>query len=125
MIDTEKINSIISKGEGLNIEFKQARSALPRNVFETICAFLNRKGGHILLGVKDNGDVEGIQKDTLPTQLKTLADDMNNSQIISPTFYLSSEVVEIDGKSIICIYVPESSQVHTCLGVYYQQRRVS
>jgi ATP-dependent DNA helicase RecG len=121
MIDTEKIRSIIAKGEGLNIEFKKSYTALPRNVYETICAFLNRKGGHILLGVKDNGDIEGVREDTLPAQLKILADDMNNPQVISPTFYLSSEVIEIDGKKIICIFVPESSQVHTYSGVYYDR----
>ncbi|GHT10051.1 ATP-dependent DNA helicase RecG [Bacteroidia bacterium] len=121
MTDAEKIKSIIAKGEGLNIEFKKSHTALPRNVFETICAFLNRKGGYILLGVKDNGSIEGIREETLPAQLKVLADDMNNPQLISPTFYLSSEVVEIEGKKIICIYVPESSQVHTYLGVYYDR----
>ncbi|GAP71242.1 RNA-binding domain-containing protein [Candidatus Symbiothrix dinenymphae] len=121
MINAEKIKSIIAQGEGLNVEFKTAHSVLPRSVFETICAFLNRKGGHILLGVKDNGHIEGIMEDSLPTQLKTLADDMNNPKIISPTFYLTSEVVEIDEKKIICIYVPESSQAHTHLNIYYDR----
>ncbi|GAP73399.1 hypothetical protein SAMD00024442_87_7 [Candidatus Symbiothrix dinenymphae] len=121
MTDAAKIKLLIAKGEGLNIEFKKSHTALSRSVFETICAFLNRKGGHILLGVKDNGTIEGIQEETLPAQLKVLADDMNNPQLISPTFYLSSEVVEVDGKKIICIYVPESSQVHTYLGVYYDR----
>ncbi|GHT19935.1 ATP-dependent DNA helicase RecG [Bacteroidia bacterium] len=121
MIDTEKIKSLIAQGEGLNIEFKTSRSTLSRSVFETICAFLNRKGGHILLGVKDNGYVEGIQEDSLPAQLKTLADDMNNPQIISPTVYLTSEVVEIEGKKIIYIYVPESLQAHTYVNIYYDR----
>jgi ATP-dependent DNA helicase RecG len=121
MMDINEIRSIIAQGEGLNIEFKKSRSILPRNVFESICAFLNRKGGHILLGVKDNGYIEGIQEDSLPTQLKTLADDMNNPQVISPSVYLTSEVIEIDGKTIIHIYVPESTQGHTYLGVYYDR----
>jgi ATP-dependent DNA helicase RecG len=121
MINSKEIKSIIAQGEGLNIEFKTSYSTLSRSVFETICAFLNRKGGHILLGVKDNGYIEGVQEDSLSVQLKTLADDMNNPQIISPTFYLTSEVVEIEEKKIIHIYVPESSQGHTYLNVYYDR----
>jgi ATP-dependent DNA helicase RecG len=123
MFDTKKIKSIIAQGEGLNIEFKKAYEALPRNVFETICAFLNRKGGYILLGVADNGNIEGIKEDTLQTQLKTLANDMNNPQIISPTFYLSSETVEIEEKKIICVFVPESSQVHAYKGIYFDRNQ--
>ncbi|GAB6010403.1 AlbA family DNA-binding domain-containing protein [Dysgonomonas reticulitermitis] len=119
MTDTEKIKSIIAQGEGLNIEFKKSRDSLSRSMFETVCAFLNRKGGHILLGVRDNGAIEGVSDESLLAQLKTLANDMNNPQIITPATHIESEVVEIDGKKIICIYVPESSQVHSCKGVYY------
>jgi ATP-dependent DNA helicase RecG len=123
MFDTEKIKSIIAKGEGLNIEFKKSYNSVPRNVYETICAFLNRKGGTVLLGVNDNGTIEGLKEETIQAQLTTLSNDMNNPQIISPTFYLSSEVVEIEDKKIICIYVPESSQVHSYKGVYYDRNQ--
>ena len=122
MFDVEKIKTLIAQGEGLHVEFKKSHDSLSRSAFETICAFLNRKGGYILLGVKDNGTIEGIREDTLQGQLKTLANDMNNPQIISPVKSLDTEVVEIDGKKIICIYVPESTQVHSCKGVYYDRQ---
>jgi ATP-dependent DNA helicase RecG len=123
MIDIAKLKSILKQGEGLNVEFKTSRDSLTRSVFESICAFLNRKGGHILLGVKDNGNVEGVREDTVQTQLKILADDMNNPQLISPTFYLAAEESEIDGKKVIYIFVPESSQVHTYRGIYYDRNQ--
>ena len=122
MIEPEKIKAIITQGEGLNIEFKHSYNSLSRSAFETICAFLNRKGGYVLLGVKDNGMIEGIREDTLQVQLITLANDMNNPQIISPVKRLETEVIEIEGKKIICIYVPESSQVHSYKGVYYDRQ---
>ncbi|MDR0692526.1 MAG: putative DNA binding domain-containing protein [Prevotellaceae bacterium] len=121
MSATEKIKALIAKGEGLNVEFKTAREELPRNVYETICAFLNRKGGHILLGIKDNGLVEGVNEDAVQKQLKTLAHDMNNPQIITPTSRLETEVVQIEGKIIICIHVPESPQAHSLKGIYYDR----
>ncbi|MDR3266169.1 MAG: ATP-binding protein [Tannerella sp.] len=123
MINTEKIKFIIEQGEGISIEFKKASEELPRSVFETICSFLNRKGGYILLGVKDNGRIEGIREDSVQKQLKTLANDQNNPKIISPPVRLETEVIEIDGKKIICIQVPESAQVHTYNGTYYDRNQ--
>ena len=122
MFEVEKIRALIAKGEGLNVEFKRSHEVLSRSVFETICAFLNRKGGYALLGVKDNGTIEGVREDTLQAQLKTLASDMTNQQIISPVIRLKAEIVEIDGKKIICIYVPESEQVHSYKGTYYDRQ---
>lgn len=43
--ETNKIKQLIKQGEGQEIEFKESYSSLTRSVFETICAFLNRKGG--------------------------------------------------------------------------------
>ena len=48
---------MLKRGEGPRVEFKEARDALPRDLFETVCAFLNRDGGTILLGVADDGTV--------------------------------------------------------------------
>lgn len=120
--ETNKIKQLIKQGEGQEIEFKESYSSLTRSVFETICAFLNRKGGTILLGVADNGNIVGVKEDTVQDQLDTLARDMNNPQIISPTFFLATDVVEIDGKTIIYIFVPESSQPHAYKGAYYDRK---
>jgi len=35
--------------------------ALPKNLFETVCAFLNLDGGLIVLGVADDGTVTWLQ----------------------------------------------------------------
>jgi ATP-dependent DNA helicase RecG len=119
---TTEIQKMISEGEGLHVEFKRSHETLSRSVFETICAFLNRKGGYIFLGVKDNGSIEGIKDDAIDTQLKTLANDMNNPQVISPTTHIHAEAIDIDGRKIIVIYVPESSQAHSYKGVYYDRQ---
>lgn len=97
MIDMN-LEEIIAQGEGVEVEFKKAASALPTSLFETICAFLNRQGGHLFLGVDDDGIVLGVDGNSVQTQLDTLARNMNNPQIISPTFFLSTEVVDIDGE---------------------------
>ena len=52
----KRFEELIAQGEGISIEFKECKDALPKNVFETLCAFLNRFGGDIFLGLKDDGD---------------------------------------------------------------------
>jgi ATP-dependent DNA helicase RecG len=37
--------TLIRKGEGIDLEFKTCRSQLNRDVYQTVCAFLNRYGG--------------------------------------------------------------------------------
>jgi predicted HTH transcriptional regulator len=48
------IKKLIRNGEGISVEFKECRNKLNKDVFESICAFLNRNGGDLILGVNDN-----------------------------------------------------------------------
>ena len=57
------IKALIKQGEGISVEFKKCRRTLNRNVYETVCAFLNRHGGNLLLGVSDSGEVTGVDPD--------------------------------------------------------------
>ena len=41
----------IAGGENITTEFKECRNRLPKTLFETICAFLNRMGGDIFLAL--------------------------------------------------------------------------
>ena len=108
------IKNLIKHGESLCVEFKECNSELSKNVFETVCAFLNRSGGELLLGVNDKGIVTGIKPEAVTKIKNNFVVAMNNPQKISPSFYLSIEETIIAGKTILYIYVPESSQVHRC-----------
>jgi len=117
----QEITKLIQQGEGLSLEFKESRRALNRDIYETICAFLNRHGGTLLLGVKNNGDVIGIEPDALMHIKQDLVNTLNNPQKISPPAYLSIEEIDLDEKKILHIYVPESSQVHRCGGKIFDR----
>ena len=56
--DATELETIISKGEGVQLDFKQTISN-QRKIGRTIAAFANNKGGTLLIGVKDNGLVLG------------------------------------------------------------------
>ena len=115
------IKNIISQGEKINTEFKEAKNKLPKNLFETICAFLNRFGGNIILGVNDNKEIVGVDKDYVVKIKKDFVNLCNNTSKISPTIYLKIMDYEIDGKTILYINVPDSSEVYRCNGRIYDR----
>ena len=103
------------------MEFKKAETQLPGSLFETICAFLNRNGGVILLGVKDDKSIEGVDPASAEKLCKSIANLSNNPQKLFPSFLLESQIVEYQGKLLIHVFVPVSSQVHTCSGKVYDR----
>lgn len=61
MTKTELLE-IISNGENSGVEFKRD-DIKPEDLAKEIAALLNLRGGHILLGVEDDGSVSGLARD--------------------------------------------------------------
>ena len=53
----EVIIGLIAQGEGVTIEFKECRNEIASEIYPTVCSFSNRFGGHIIMGVSDNGEI--------------------------------------------------------------------
>ena len=51
-MDEKEILNILSKGENHTTEFKKSQTSITKDVYESVCAFSNRDGGNIFLGVK-------------------------------------------------------------------------
>ncbi|MDP3643906.1 MAG: putative DNA binding domain-containing protein [Bacteroidota bacterium] len=117
----EKLAEIIQQGEGIEVEFKSAQNGLPENLYETVCAFLNRNGGHLFLGVDDHKNIVGIEPSRIQNYINQIVVTVNNPQKINPPFFLSPENISIQGKQLIYIYVPESSQVHSTSGIIFDR----
>ena len=120
-MNEHQLKALIAKGEGLDVEFKACCNQTPKSIYETVCAFLNRHGGTILLGVQDDGKVHGIAPDAVEQVRKDFVTAINNPQKLTPPTYLSIDEVETDGVKLLHIYVPESSQVHRCNGRIYDR----
>ncbi|MDR2232392.1 MAG: ATP-binding protein, partial [Tannerella sp.] len=92
-INERQLKELIQKGEGIDLEFKACRDQLSRDVYETVCAFLNRHGGTILLGVKDDRTIHGIEPSSVGQIRKNFVTAINNPQKLSPPAYISIEEV--------------------------------
>ena len=73
---------LLLKGESNNVEFKSSLrwnykadrkdKAMELAVLKTIAAFLNTAGGHLFIGVDDEGQVLGLEKDAFANEDKLL-----------------------------------------------------
>ena len=109
----EKLRTILNVGETVAIEFKRCGNGISTDTFKTVCSFLNRFGGDIFLGVEDNGTVCGIPKNAVSYMVKEFVKSVSDPEIIHPTVHLAPEVIEYEGKHIIQVHVPPSSEVHS------------
>ena len=117
----ERLISLLEIGENTAVEFKRCGNGIESDTYETVCSFLNRFGGDIFLGVRDDGTVEGIPEQAVRDNMKNFVKMVNNPDIISPTIYLVPEKIIFEGKSIIYIHIPPSSEVHRYKKVIYDR----
>lgn len=125
MLSEQQIHDLIAQGEGISLEFKTCAQQLNRDVYQSVCAFLNRHGGFLLLGVQDNGNISGIAPQAVEQVRKDFVTTINNPQKLTPPAYLSIETVTIHDKIVLLVHVPESSQVHRCNGRIYDRKKMA
>lgn len=117
----EKVEYLLANHEKITVEFKQSKSAIPENVYETVASFSNRYGGYIFFGVDDDGNPCGMNRNAVPHMKKNFVNQLNNPNKMSPTLYLSLEEFEIDGELVLACFIPCSSTVVKCNGRIYDR----
>ena len=111
----------IKQGEGITQEFKRCGGKIENDVLQSVCAFLNRFGGDIFLGVLDDGTIEGVSEQAAPELIRNLNNLLNNENLFSPTCVVASDIIKINDKTIICVHVASSSTLHTFKGKFYDR----
>ena len=107
----QKLLDLIRGGESLTVEFKKSKTAVTKDVYESVCAFSNREGGHIFLGVDDDGEIVGIESDKVEKVKKEFVTAVNNENKMYPPLYLTPMEYEEGGNHILYIHVPVSQDV--------------
>ena len=116
------LDRYIQAGEGISVEFKRCGSQPGKDTFETICSFANRQGGSMLLGIRDDGTVEGVP------EASALSIERNISNVTSnPNLFNVSPLVEFerlrdaDGRLVIRVWVPMGPSLYTFKGAVYDR----
>lgn len=103
----------LKSAEWTDLEVKEATFALPKSAFETVSAFANTSGGHLVLGVREDGqsyeilgvvDVDKLQSDFF-TQL-------NSREKVSCQLDVQGSLLTFDEKHVIVLGVPEAERKH-------------
>ena len=115
------IQEILNIGETIAVEFKKCENGISADIYKTVCSFLNRYGGDIYLGIADDKTIIGIPQKSIPALIKNIISSLNNPEIISPTVYISPEILEFKGKKLLKIHVPSSSEVHSYKKAIYDR----
>ena len=110
-MDDKKLLQLLKAHEWNDVEFKQARQAIPKNAYESVSAFANTEGGHLVFGVKKDGlnfEVVGIlDVDKMQNEfLSALRQKDKISQIID----VKEEIYTIDNKDLLVFYISEISR---------------
>jgi len=124
-MDAEKFRSILKGGEGVSVEFKVCQKSPGDDTYETICSFLNRVGGDIFLGVRDDGTVRGVPNDSVQKFINDITSTISNPKNFSPTVYLAPEHFVYEDKDIIHIPVHSPSEVYRYKGVIHDRTNSS
>ena len=117
----KKISRLLQNKESITLEFKESKTKLNKDLYETVCAFLNRQGGYILLGVKDDASIVGVDMDSVERLKSDFVTAINNPQKFSPPVYLEINSIDVENKIILYIYVPQGSSVHRLNGKIYDR----
>ena len=120
-MDAKVIKKLIKEGEGFTIEFKECQTEISSSTYETVCSFSNRYGGHLLLGVTDDGEIIGVNPNSIEDMKRNFINTLNNRNKISPPLFLEFTEIKIGGDLILYIYVPISSLPITCSGKLFDR----
>lgn len=121
-MNLDELQSILTIGETVAVEFKRCGNGIENDTYETVCSFLNRFGGDLFLGVLDDGTVLGVPEKAAPDMVKNFIKVISNPALFSPTIYLVPEIIKYDEKyTIIHVHIPPSAEVHSYKKVIYDR----
>ncbi|MCX7606269.1 MAG: ATP-binding protein [Bacteroidia bacterium] len=98
--DLSPLLARIAAGEGLHLDFKQ-RIDSARKIARTLSAFANTEGGSLLIGVKDNGRICGVDPDQEYYMVELAA-----QRYVAPAVDFSAELIRWEDKIILEVIVP-------------------
>jgi len=99
------IEKLIREGEHQQQDFKFCITD-SRKIAKSLSAFANTNGGKLLIGVKDNGKIAGVQSDEEFYMIKAAAE-----MYCRPKVFFESKIWTIEGKNVLEISISPSSQM--------------
>lgn len=103
-MDIKEIRRLVFGGENAHVEFKR-KVKFPEKIIREMVAFANTEGGHLLIGVDDDGSIPGIRyaEEEDYVMQKTI------EELIRPKIKFDTEIIPLnEDYSIIHYHIFES-----------------
>ena len=98
------IRQLISQGESQTLDFKYEISDASK-IARSLVAFSNTDGGKLLIGVKDNGNITGIQSEEEYYMIEAAA-----QLYCKPEVHFTFRRWDIEGKTILEVDIPKAKK---------------
>lgn len=107
-MELKDLYRLVRRGEGDTLEFKR-KAAHPEKIVREFVAFANTKGGNVLIGVDDNGNIPGVKyaEEEIYVLNKALA------KLCKPRLKYEYNIIPLDedeSRAVVHYKVPESKK---------------
>ncbi|WP_342344005.1 ATP-binding protein [Carboxylicivirga mesophila] len=103
-MNQKELQQMIQEGEHQTQDFKFAITDT-KKIARSIAAFANTDGGRLLIGVKDNGKIAGVESDEEYYMIESAA-----KRHCRPSVNFETRKWEIEGKTVLEIIIEKSSK---------------
>lgn len=115
----QKLEEAVRRGEGAHIEFKESIPKNASSLAQEIAAFATNGGGHIFLGVRDDGTMAGLDSASSAADRTVFRERIEGiARRVDPEVAPDVVFFEYSGRQLCVVNVPNGSEP-----VYYADQR--
>lgn len=117
VMNKDVLQALIVQGEGFHIEFKESANS---DLAKEFVAFANAKGGIVLIGIEDNGNIKNkILDNSDRSKIQTIARDCD------PSIDINIEAVDQE-PNVLVVHTREGlNKPYRCTGGFYMREGAS
>jgi predicted HTH transcriptional regulator len=108
----EELERLIRQGESQEVEFKSS-TPTPQEIAKHVAAFANTNGGALVLGVKEPGEIVGVDEQRARGAIEMAR------QYLSPVPEMKVQSPNIHGQVVVVVQVAASDELHSAMGGYF------
>ncbi len=117
----EQFKALTQVGEDTQVEYKTCAEEISDSLYESICSFLNHSGGHILVGVQNDGKIVGVNPDKAETLKSNIITCIKNKELFLPCPYFTPQILTVEDKTVISLEIPCGQYVYRYNGRYWDR----
>ncbi|MDF1590874.1 MAG: ATP-binding protein [Desulfobacterales bacterium] len=104
-----ELKKLLKAGELRDVEFKEARSSVPKSAFETVSAFSNTHGGWLVFGVSQSGEefqITGVERpDKMQNDFLSV---LHADKKVNHDVEVTEQRMNISGKTVLIFHIAEN-----------------